>query len=436
MLFKKNTQKIIILGINNFTLYFANRFCKKNDLVMLEKGELKEEYEIDAIFAKINRDLFSTLMDFKIESADLFLAMTENEEYNLFATRLAAECGAKKTIAMVKNPAYINLTSASYIFNPYQLIINKTDKIINETRLGKSKEFIPGKINLIEHKITTNDSYAYNKIKNIRIDNGLIFAIKRKDKYFISYEDLEIFPGDIIYIMFLKGIYSKKNKQIVKQYKQRKKVFIIGGNNLGYYQAMYWKDIYDTIVIIEPDLRECHKFAEKTDDFLILHGEGIERKILMEEGLDKDSIILAYDKNDFHNLLSSYLVKKIGCKDVITLLNFASYTEIANFLNLDKIILLPELITAHLEDYIYSSTLENKKILGDEIYTKKIKISKDSKVINKKIKEIDNKSFIIGVIFRNNNIIIPGKEDFISQDDELQIFFYRNREYRVYNIFK
>ncbi len=146
---------------------------------------------------------------------------------------------------------------------------------------------------------------------------------------------------------------------------------------------------------------------------------------------------MAFDNNDFHNLLSSYSAKKYGCKRVITLLNNYRYNEMANILGLDNIILMPEIVSRHLISHNKSRSIINKHFLGDDVYTSKILVGKKSFIVDKKVSEIINrKNIIVGVIIRNHKVIIPDDDFLIKEDDIVFIFFNKNMETKLYNIFR
>lgn len=439
MLFKPKENKMIILGINEFSINLANNLSKNHEIIMLNIDEFNHghNYNVDAIIEKVERDLLTSLNEYNIKNISMFIAMTKNEEYNLFAAQLAGEYGAKKTIAMVFNPKYMNLTSVDYIFNPYQLVINRTNSLVKETRLKNIKNLIPGKVNVTDFIVSTNDSFVYTKVKNFKLKGSKIIAIKRNGNTITPYDDMKLLPSDIIYVLYKKGMISNVIKQLWKKGKINKKVFIIGGNELAFMQAQYWYNIFTSVIIIESNLEKCHDLAKRTDKILILHGEGIERNLLLDEGLTNDSIILAFDDNDFHNLLTSYSAKKFGCKRVITLLNHYQYNQMANILALDNVILIPEIVSRHLISHNKSRSIINKHFLGDDVYTSKVSVSKNSFIVNKKILEIINrKNIIVGVIIRNHKVIIPDEDFIIKEADIVFIFFNKNMETELYNIFR
>ncbi len=437
MLFKAKDNKVIILGINEFTISLANNLSKNHEVIMLDKDELDNNYNVDAIIGKIERDLLTTLKEYKVKDISLFIAMTKNEEYNLFATQLAGEYGAENTIAMVFNPQYVNISSVNYIFSPYQLIINMTNSLVKETRLRNIKNLIPGKVSVTDFIVNTNDSFVNTRVKNFKLKDSKIIAVKRNGNTITPYADMKLLPSDIIYVLYKKGMVSNIIKQLWKKGKINKRVFIIGGNELAFIQAQYWYNIFNSVIVIESNLEKCNSLAERCDNILILHGEGIERNLLLDEGLTNDSIILAFDDNDFHNILTSYSAKKFGCKRVITLLNNNRYKEIASTLGLDNIISIPEIVSKHLLSHNKSKSNINKHFLGDDVYTSKILLNKKSLIVNKKISEISNKkNIIIGVVIRNNKAIIPEDDFIVKEADTIFIFFNKNMEIELYNIFR
>lgn len=436
MLFKSNLKKIIILGINHLSLNFASKMSKKNDIVMLDKEIRCDTNEVDVIIDKIGSDLIDKLNEYNLKKTNIFVSMTENEEYNLFSAELASKFGVEKTAAMVYSNSYNNLSTVDLIFNPYQLIVDKVNSLVKETRFNNIKNLIPGKVNISEIIITKKDMFFNKKLKRIKITDGLIVALKRNGKLTIPNAEMILNADDIIYFLYKKGTFSFIIKQIFAGRKVNKKVFIIGGRELGFIQAERWKNIFEHIIIIESDLKTCHKIAKKSNEVLILNGEGIEKKLLLEEGLTKESIFLSFDSNDFHNILSSYLAKDMRCNNIITLLNDYKYKDIADLLKLDNLIFVPEIVTNYLQMHLRKEYKYDKFFLGGEIYTAQIKINNNNKIINKKISELKNTGgILIGVISREDEIIIPDGNIILKNHDQLTIFYNKNSEDQLYNIF-
>ncbi|MFW6015563.1 MAG: NAD-binding protein [bacterium] len=434
MFFKYKTRKIVLLGINELSIHFAKKLNRENDIILLDKKYDPLYNDLDLFIEIIDEDLFTSFQKIGISTLDYMIGFTNNDEYNLFASNLAKGLGAKKIFSMVKSYNYINIKS-ELIFNPYQIIISRIENLIKETRFKYIKNFIPGRIDITELLIRDNDSLSKKKVKDINIKDGLIIAIKRKKKTIIPNGDFQISIGDILYIIYKKDNIGNIFKQLWKSVKVRKKLFIIGGNDLAYLTAKNLRNIFETVIIIEPELVNCNRLAEKAENILILQGEGTETKLLIDEGLDDNSIVLALDNNDFHNILSSYLCKEIGCKNVITLINHYKYKTIADSLDLISLI-LPELVSKYLLQQIDSENNYDKLFLRDDIIISKIRIEKKSSVINKSISNLNQKGIIIAVIIRDNEALLANYEQKLKENDLIVVLSYKSIEYKIYNLFK
>lgn len=419
---------MIILGINEFSITLARKYSHNYDIVIIKRDESIDELEIDAIIAPMDTDITGTLL-----KDSIFMALTENEEYNLFASSLAGEYGARKTIAFVYNPDYLSLSSADYIISPRQILYDRINCMIKEIKLRNISNLIHGKINVIEYTLEKGDPCVHKKAKDIELKDGMIFSINRSNKTILPNEDIELLAGDRLYILYRKGMFSNIFKQLFASGRIRKKVFIIGGNEI---LAENLKNIYSSVIIIETDISICHRLARKSEGIIILNGKGTEKNLLLNEGIDENSIFLAVDRDDYHNLLSSYQARSLGCNNIITVLNSEKNMEIAEILGLSNVISFPQLVTEHLSSCLKTASLDNKYFLFQDFFAAKIRIKADSSVVYHKIRKLNNNAdFLIGVILRGRQLIFPDQDELIMPGDELLIFFYKNMEKRIYNIF-
>lgn len=432
MLFKTKSNKIIILGIGKNSQVLAKHLSKKNDIIILDKFYSKYS-DIDVIFDSFDNGLVDVFKKYNIANAYSFFAMTDNNEYNLFAAELAKNMGANKTICLTTNSCYLEIESnIDLIINPYQVIIDYLSYLLKETRLVNIMNLIPGKINISRIKVVNDDSFSYIKIKNIKLVDSLIIAIKRQNRTFVPLPETKIYPNDLIYILFKKTIINNLF-DLFNRYKKKRRLFIIGANQLARLLIKDWKKLFEPIIIIDPDLTKCNKFADEFDNILILHAEGTDIQLLNEEGLNTKSILINLSDNDFANLLGSYSSRKCGCQNVYTIINNHKHCKIAKLLSLKNTISIPEVIKNYLSEFINSSQKINKYFLGDEVYTSELRINNKH---NKKVKDYKLPSgIIIGLIIRNNEFIIPDGESLLKKDDKLLIFFNKKNEIKLYNKF-
>ena len=105
-------MKIIIVGAYAIGTHLARLLSRNNhDTILIDSDEnrlsnIGSDYDLMTIQASVSR--IKTLTDAGVSSADLFIAVTPDENLNMNACMLAKSLGAKRTVAKIDNSEYIN----------------------------------------------------------------------------------------------------------------------------------------------------------------------------------------------------------------------------------------------------------------------------------------------------------------------------------------
>lgn len=438
MFFKNRSSRIILLGLNELSINLARRLSRDNDLIILDENtdDKLELVDADIMIEEMEEGLITTLKRCQVDSASFLLAVSENDEYNLFTASLVKNMGVRRSAALVQKMEYTAINSeVDLIFNPYQIIFDKISTMIKETRLQAIKNLVPGKVDLSQIIVRNEDAFSYVKIKNLAIDGCIITAINRNDRILLPEPDLQIYPGDTLYILYRRGMIDQLLK-LFKRKKVKKRLYIFGGNEFCLTLARLWKNLFQSVVVIEPDIERCNLLAEKLENTLILNGDGTDLSLLKEEGLDQNGVFLAANENDLNNILSSFAAVETGCFRIITLLNETRYREIAGLMKLSDLIVIPDLVAEQLTDLIRAGLKLNRSILGGDIFITQVKLQENNLFKDKKLAEVNlPRGLIIGVIIREKEVIIPDGESMLRANDCLIIFYEKKLEHRIFNIF-
>ncbi len=106
------TKRIFIAGGGNIGLDLARELERKGYSVKLiefnpTRAEKIAEAVGDTIVLKGDAADASLLLQENIEAADVFCAVTEKDEINILSANLAKQLGAKRVMALVNKPAYV-----------------------------------------------------------------------------------------------------------------------------------------------------------------------------------------------------------------------------------------------------------------------------------------------------------------------------------------
>mgnify|MGYP000510076842 CR=1 FL=1 len=195
----------MILGGSSIGSKTARNLCKDNFKVKLieKKREkaltLAEELNNTLVIHGDGRDI-ELLEEENIREMDAFIAVTGNSETNIMSCLVAKSKGVKKTVALVENMDYINISQTIGI----NTLINK--KLIAASSIFKHirKGEILALANLhnidaevFEFEVQPDSKVTQKPIKDLRFPREAVFGgIIRDGKALMSFGDFQIQSGD------------------------------------------------------------------------------------------------------------------------------------------------------------------------------------------------------------------------------------------------
>lgn len=390
-----------------------------------------------------------------VQSADLFIAATSSDELNILSCLMAKKAGAAHTIARVRNPDYLNqlpffkdALGLSMIVNPEFDAANEIAKVLRFPNAINIETFYRGLVDLVELKIDSGNPLCnmqltdiFNKF-DIRI---LVCAVQRKNEVIIPRGDFILQAGDRIHVTAPRGVLVDFMKKL-KIYKHRTKdIMIIGGGKMGYYLA---RQLCETggynVKIIENNLERCEKLCELLPQADIIHGDGTDRSILMEQGLEGQDAFVALTTIDEENIISTMYASSLGVSKTVAKVNRVSY-EVLESIGMDSAISSKAIAANRI--LAYARALENSgeessvqtlyKLVGGQVEALEFKIESDFSQIDVPLRDLRLKhDTLIACIIRNHKVIYPGGNDCIELNDRVVIVTKSNHISSINEIFE
>jgi trk system potassium uptake protein TrkA len=213
-------NNIIIVGGGRVGRVIAKRLEKDVNIKLIEMDRdrcmfLTEMLDDTLIINGDARDI-TLLEDEGIENADAFIAVSNNTETNILTCLHAKKYGVKKTIALVENLDYIDISQNIGI----DTIINK--KLIAASYIVKhsmgdevaSLKIVSGiNAEILEIEATAGSAITKKPIKDVKLPEGVIVGgILRGEESHIAVGDFQIEPGDNVVVFALPGTTDKVEK--------------------------------------------------------------------------------------------------------------------------------------------------------------------------------------------------------------------------------
>ncbi len=435
-------MRVIIVGAGEVGYQIAKFLTLEHiDVVVIDRDKEKlkkisEELDVAVIEAEGGDP--SALKDADADKADIILAVTNSDETNMIACLLAkAMFKVPRKIARIRNPDYFfnkdllcrdNLDIDPAI-NPELEVAKAITRLLEIPFATEVEDFEGGIIKVIGFKVLEKTSLIGKSLKDIRSGTDkkfIVGIIEREDKTIVPSGNDIIKSGDIIYLPVKKVDIADTAAMLEVSTKPSKRVMILGGGKIGYYIATNMEHKAD-IKIIERDAERCKYLSRYLGKTLVLHGDGTDQKLLLEENIGDMDAFVAVSNNEELNIMASLLAKKLGAKKTIAIVNRTDYIPLAHSLGLQAI-LSPRLITAStiLRYVRRGDILSLTAVAEDKAEILEARVSRTSPLIGKTLKDAKlPKSSLIGAIIRDEKIIIPSGADIILENDKLIIFTLR-----------
>lgn len=436
--------KIIIVGcgkiggtiLESLTEEGHNVIAVDNDPEVI--GELTNIYDVIGVCG--NGTDCDVLDEAGVSDAEMFVAATSSDELNMLSCYLAKKMGAKHTIARIRNPEY-NLKSLGFLrqqldlsmaINPEMLAAKEMFNILKLPSAVKIETFSARNFEIIE--LILKESSALTGIKLMDLRNKfkakfLICVVRRGNEVYIPDGNFVLYPGDKIGLTAEPSEIQKLMRALGIDKKQAKSVMILGGSRIAFYLSKMLIAAGNSVKIIERDEERCNEFSDSLDKAIVIHGDGAQQELLLEEGLDSIDAFVSLTGMDEENILISIFASTHGVPTVISKVNRNELADMASKLGLDCVISPKKIVTDVIVQY--ARALENSlgsnvetlyNIMDGKAEVLEFNVRSDFKQIGIKLKDMKLKSgILIAGIIRERRPIIPTGDDVILNNDKVII---------------
>lgn len=397
--------------------------------------KLIEKYDVSGVVG--NGACIDIQREAKIKEADIAIVLTNSDELNIFACLVAKKAGVTNTIARVRNPAYRNQImdmkdelGISMIINPERETANEIYARINLPSIARVEHFAKGRVSLVEIVaekgclLIGESLISLGKKLNTKV---LICAVQRGEEVIIPTGHFTIEEGDRIHFTSnaksLRDFLSEIN--LVKL--PLKNIMIVGGNRIAYYLADELSKKKYKVKLIENDKANADSLAEKLDRVTVIHGNGTQHDLLLEEGIEAMDAFVALTDIDEENMVVSMFANKLNVRKTITqikssyLYGMLSQLGITN--NVSPQSIVASRITSYiraLENTIGSNVLTLYKLVNEQVEALEFAARKQEKFYDKPLKSLSiKKDCLIACIIRQNEVIIPDGNTCIRSGDNV-----------------
>lgn len=388
-----------------------------------------------------NATSFLTMQEAGIEAADLFIAVTGDDEINLLSCLIAKKSSNCQTIARVRNPEYFKeiaylkqCMGIAMAINPEFAAAKEIAHLIQVPDAMEIDTFAKGRVDLLRVAISENSPLHNMKVMEFsrRFGRNILICILVHDhKVIIPNGETVLQAGDTISVILPKEkIHTFYEATKLSSIKAIRDVIIAGGGTIAYYLANLLQQSGIHVKIIEKNRERCDFLSVALPKATIINADATDHDVMLEEGLAHTDAFVALTNMDEENVFLSLYANKVDprCKK-ITKMNRLSLNEIVDDLPVGSII-SPKYITA---EYIlqyarsHGSSLGSNvealyRLMDNQVEALEFHVETPSAVTDIPLLELQLKNdLLVCCIVRGNQIITPSGRDTIQVNDTVVV---------------
>ncbi|HKU94237.1 MAG TPA: Trk system potassium transporter TrkA [Vineibacter sp.] len=362
------------------------------------------------------------------ENADMLIAVTRSDEVNMVACQVAYSLfKVRRRIARVRHPGYLapdwrRLYASDQL--PIDVVISPeievADGIARRLRTPGAFDTVSladGRVQLLGVQCSSETCAMLGRkladLPQVLPDAGvMVMAIIRDGKAFVPRGKDTIERNDQLYLIAEPARTAGIIAFFGQAGRQASRVVIVGGGNVGFNlaQRLIRGGSAIDIKMIERNRERAEMVSNELGNAaVVLHGDALDKDLLLEASVNTAETIVAVTNDDETNIFASVLAKREGCGRAIALVNKSAYEPIVPALGIDAVVdpsaITISTILRHVRPRSVAALYTLREDFGEIIETQALP---DSRLVKKPLGKVGlPDGMMIGAVVRGEETFFP-----------------------------
>lgn len=436
-------MKILILGAGKVGGTIAESLAREAfDITMVDNDpdiveELRDKLDVRAVHGSgAHPDI---LRQAGADDADMLIAVTASDEVNMVACQVCYSLfRTPKKIARIRSSAYLTKQGffsqehmpIDVLINPEDVVMNNIRQLLEHPGALQVLDFADGRVQLVAVRAYYGGPLVGRELRILRehmpgVDTR-VAAIFRRGQAIRPDRDTVIEVDDEVFFIAAAQHINAITSELRKVEKPFKRIMIAGGGNIGTKLAQSIENDF-AVKVLEAQADRCDEIAGEVNQATILNIDVTDRELLLEENIEHADVFCAVTNDDEVNIMSSLMAKRLGVRQVMSLISKPAYVDLVQGGDIDIAISAEQATISSLLTHVRRADVVRVHSLrrgateaieaivhGDE---------KSSKVVGKAIKDIAlPPGTSIGAVARGSEVYVDHDEIVIEPGDHVILF--------------
>lgn len=385
--------------------------------------------------------------------ADIFVAVTPDDNANIVACEFATQLGAKKCVARVDDPEYSQPEIQAML---RRLGIDMTicpelsvaDTIVGFIKENWASEIImlhKGELMVAGIRVEPGNPLEGKTLRDISSNQDPryfhVSTIKRGDRVIIPRGDDMIKVGDTLYTSALPDDMVRVRKMFSCEFVKPGNIMITGAGRVTENLLELLRadgSISPSITVIDPDKERCREMACKFPEAVIVTAKSSDIVTMKEEGISNCDVFLALTGSSEANIVACMVAREHGVRKTLARIEQFEYMEEAESLSINKIVNKKQLNASMVINLLLQSNGASTQCLAtDKAEVTGITATAGSKIVSKPICELSLPQgiTIAGLVRDGKGMLVEGRTH-IQPGDRVMVFFLTGSLSKVNKFFR
>ena len=339
-------MKIIIIGAGQVGSSVAESLLsEENDITVVDQDEdvlsdLQNRLDLRTIAG--NGVHPSILVQAGAQDADLLVAVTQSDQSNLAACKVAQSIFNIPTrIARLRAHDFLEderllskeVFAVDFALCPERIITDYIVRLVQFPEALQVLDFVGGRVSLVAVRAVRDGLVVGKPLKTLRehLPLGMdarIVAIYRNNHPIMPEGETQIQPGDEVFVLAAAEHIRPVMREMRRMMQPVRRIMIVGGGNIGMRAAAALEREYE-VKVLENRTAQAEFIADYLKNSLVLEGSGTDEELLEQENIGEMDLFLALTNDDENNIMAASLAKRMGCKRAVALINRHAYADMA-----------------------------------------------------------------------------------------------------------
>lgn len=447
-------MKIIIAGAYAIGSHLAKLLSRNNqDIVLIDDDEQRLENissDYDILTMHASPTSLAALKNAGAADANLYIAVTPDENLNMNSCVMAKAIGAKKTVAKVNNYEFVEPEMAKFyeklgidsLIYPENLAAYDIVNGLKMSWVRQRWDVHGGALVMLGIKLRETCEILDRPLKELCKPDSpyYIVAIRRDGDTIIPGGNDVLKMYDLVYFMVTKQYIPYVRKIVGKEhYVDVKNVMIMGGGDTAV-RALKNMPEYMNVKLMEHDVERCDILNDQIDDqrVMVINGDGRDLQLLNEEGIHTTQAFVALTSNAETNILACLTAKRMGVRKTVAAVENLDYVNMAVSLDIGTIINKKAIAASHIYQMMLDAEVNNVRFLMTaNADVAEFTAHPKSKVTKKRVFELGlpNGATIGGLVRNGEGHLVSGGTQ-IEAGDIVVVFCYNVRMEKLEKFFR